>query len=104
MKILSLKSKIMLDIYAIYLMRRLRTTFMLETLILVFLALVLPLFVSVPNVLSNMLDSTDFIHYFITAFSSTTLVVQVIVILSTMTMLLLVKNITIQAFSRQKFT
>ena len=81
MKILNMKNRIMFGVYLLYFVRKLKKPFVLESSAFIVLALVLFSFVSVPHVLSNMFQSGDLSRYFISAFSNTTLMVQMILVL-----------------------
>lgn len=80
MKILNMKTRIMLGIYFIYISRKLKSPVASESLLLVCLAAILSLFVSIPSFLSNISNAGSGYHYFLMAFSNTTLMVQMILI------------------------
>ena len=75
-----MKNKIMFGIYLVYLVRKIKSPFVMEILSLAFLTATLSIFVSVPNVLSNMVSSEDLYNFFVIALSNTTLMVQLILI------------------------
>ncbi len=79
---MSMKNRIMFGVYLVYLIRKFKTPFIAESFVFAAFALLLSVFVSVPSVLSNMMSSPDFYRYIIIAFSNTTLMVQLIVVLS----------------------
>lgn len=103
MTIFTMKNRIMLGVYLIYSMRRLKSPFIAESFIFVILAIILSIFVSVPSVLSNMLDSGDSYHYFILAFSNTELLVQAVLVLSGLTTLFFMRNIPLRTVFKQRF-
>ena len=91
----SLKNRIMLQIYAIYFMRKLSTPFIGESLAFVFIGVILFYFVSIPSVISNMMSSGDFYSYFMMAFSNTDFVVKSILLLALIPAIFFIRNITI---------
>lgn len=98
MIILNLKNRIMSRIYLVYCLRQLKNPLLTNILVLMALTAVLFVFVSVPSVLSNMLNSGSFYNYFITAFFNTNLAIQTMLILVGLSAILLVKNITLETF------
>lgn len=94
----------MFGVYLLYSMRKLKNPFIAESFVFVVLAIILSIFVSVPSVLSNMLDSGSFYHYFIMAFSNTELLIQTILVLSGLTILFFMKNIPLRAVFKQHTT
>lgn len=99
-----MKKSIMFHIYAIYLLRKLKSPFITESVMLAILLTTLFLFVSVPSVLINMFGSGDLYHYFITAFSATDFLVQAILVLAGITALLFMKNIALHGAVRERFS
>lgn len=97
----TMKKRIMFSVYVIYLMRKLSAPFILEALMLLTLLSAMFLFVSVPSVLSNMFSSGHLYHYFLTAFSTTELFVQSILVLTGVTLLLFMKNIVLSPTIRE---
>ena len=102
MTILTMKNRIMLGVYLIYAVRKLKSPLVAESVTFAILATILSVFVSVPNVLSNMLDSGNFYRYFITAFSNTNLLVQSVLILVVATLIFFVRNITVHAILKTR--
>lgn len=102
MTTVNVKKRIMFGIYVLYCMHKLKTPFVVESLTFILLTVILTYFVSVPNVLANMFDSNNFYHYFIMAFSSTGLVVQLALILTGITLLFFVRNITVHAILKTR--
>lgn len=94
----------MLDVYAIYCMRKLRSPFFAESFIFIILAIILTYFVSVPSVLMNVSTSESFYNYFVKAFFSTELLIQSVLVLAVVTVLFLVRNITVHAVFKERFT
>jgi len=92
---ISLKNKIMFGIYFMYLLRKLKSPFVRESVALGVLSAVLLYFVSVSSVIANMFDSTNFYRYLVIAFSHTSSVVQLTIILFGVAGFLLVRNITL---------
>ena len=85
MKILNMKNKIMFGVYMLYAIRKLKIPFVSEILALFVLGAVLTYFVSIPNVISNALVSPSTYHYLTFAFSNTTLMVQLKLVLGVVT-------------------
>ena len=102
MTILTMKNRIMFGVYFLYSMRKLKNPFIAESFVFVMLAIILSIFISVPNVLSNMLHSESFYHYFIIAFSNTELLVQTSLVLTGITILFFVRNITVHAILKTR--
>jgi len=96
-----MKNKIMFRVYIVYLLHQLRNPVFSNSIVLLALALTLPIFVSVPSVFSNMLNSGNLYNYFLMAFSKTDLAVQTIIILTLCSAVFLAKHITFQTVSRQ---
>ncbi len=82
MKIITLKNKVMFGIYTMFVLNKLKSPLVGETSTALLMVALLSLFVSVPSVFSNMFSSPSISRYFMIAFSNTTLVVQLMVIMS----------------------
>src|SRR3989344_711138 len=106
MTILNMKKRIMIGVYLMYSLRKLsaswRKPFIAESSFFIILAIILSVFVSVPSVLSNMLESGSFYRYFLMAFSHTSSIVQMTLILSGLTAIFFVRNITFQAILKTR--
>src|SRR3989344_1644434 len=103
MTIFTIKNRIMFGVYFMYSMRKLQSPFVAESFVFAILAMILSIFISVPSVLSNMLDSGNFYRYFVMAFSNTELLVQTILILTVFIVLLFVRNFPLRAVFKQRF-
>jgi hypothetical protein len=77
---LTLKNRIMLGVYAVYTVRWLRNPLVGEAAVFAILAIALSIFVSIPSVVSNMLDAESSYRYFLAAFYETELLVQLVTI------------------------
>lgn len=93
----------MFGVYLMYFVRKLKNPFIAETFVFVILAIILFTFISVPSILSNMLDSGNFYRYFVMAFSNTEIFVQLTLILTGIATLLFVRNITVHAILKTRF-
>ena len=100
---MNMKSRILVGVYAIYCMRKLRSPFIAESFVFVLLAIFLSSVVSMPSVLANMSTSGNFYRYFVVAFSNTDFLVQSVLVLVVITVLLFIRNITIHTISKQHF-
>ncbi len=100
---LTLKKRILFNVYAICCVRKLRNPFVAEFLIFATLGIILSYLISVPNVLTNMLNSGNFYHYFIVAFSNSGLLVQTILVLVIITILFFMRNIGVYTIIKQRF-
>lgn len=80
-----MKNKIMFGVYVLYLVRKLKSPLVSEALVFFVLGIILVYFVSIMSVLANMFSSPSAYRYFTFAFSNTTLVVQMILVLSLIT-------------------
>lgn len=89
---LTLKNKIMFGVYVMYALRKMRSPLVAETLVLATIAIVISAFVSVPSVIANMSNSASFYRYFMVAFSNTTVLVQMMLILAFATLVLSLRN------------
>ena len=92
MKILSVKNRIMLGVYFMFLLYRLRSPFMVEIFALAVLGGALSLFVSIPSVLSNMAESPNVGSYLVTAFSNAEALVQSLIVLAFATVVFSLRN------------
>lgn len=101
---INMKNRIMFGVCLMCLTRKIKKPYVAESSVFVILAVILSILVSVPSVLSNMIGSGNLAHYFVIAFSSTELMVQTIIALAGLTMLFLLRNITIHTFLKQRFT
>ena len=99
---MNMKSRILVGVYAIYCMRKLRSPFIAESFVFVLLAIFLSSVVSMPSVLANMSTSGNFYRYFVVAFSNTDFLVQSILTLVGVTILFFVRNITVQAILKTR--
>lgn len=99
---LNFRNRILLGVYIIYFARKLKDPFVTESFIFAVLALVLIYTVSIPSVLSNMMGSKDFYHYFITAFSNADIAVQSALVLAGITAILFVRNFTVHAILKTR--
>lgn len=97
-----MKSRIMFGVYLIYSLRKVTNPFVAESLIFVVLGSVLSILVSIPSVLSNMYGSESFYQYFMSAFSSTDLIVKSILILTALTLFLFFRNVTVYTVFKQR--
>jgi len=97
MTIFTTKNRIMFGVYLMYSMRKLQSPFVAESFAFAALALILSVFVSVPSVLSNMLDSSSFYRYFMISFANTEFLVQAVLIATAATFLFFVRNLTFHA-------
>ena len=102
MTILNMKKRIMIGVYLMYSLRKLKNPLVAESFAFAVLALILSVFVSVPSVLSNMLESGSFYRYFLMAFSHTSSIVQMTLILGGLTAIFFVRNITFQAILKTR--
>ncbi len=93
MRILNLKNRIMLRVYAIYCARKAASPFVGESLAFAILAALLSIFVSIPNVLANLFNAGDFYNFFIAAFARTDLIVQMILVLVLIPVIFFIKDI-----------
>ena len=73
---ISVKNKVMLNVYAIYCMRKLKSPFIIESFAMTCVAILLFYFVSIPSIVSNMIHSGNLYYYFVMAFSQTDILVQ----------------------------
>lgn len=80
MKILSMKNRIMLRVFALYTIRRFKVPFVAELSVFTIALILLFGLVSVPSIISNMSESGSFYRYLLAAFSNTTLMVQGLVL------------------------
>src|SRR3989338_5281500 len=99
---MNMKSRILVGVYAIYCMRKLRSPFIAESFVFVLLAIFLSSVVSMPSVLANMSTSGNFYRYFVVAFSNTDFLVQSVLVLVGVTILFFVRNITVQAILKTR--
>lgn len=93
----------MFGVYLLYSLRKLRNPFVAELFVFAMISLALSSLVSIPSVLSNMLESGNFYRYFMTAFSGTDLLVQMALVLVGLTALFLLKNITFHTVLKERF-
>ena len=103
MILMDMKNRILLSVYAIYCMRKLRNPLIAEPLVLAILMIVLFYFVSVSNVLKNMLVSESSYTYFLNAFSEADLLIQLILVSIGVIGLFLARNIPIYSGIKQRF-
>ena len=102
---MNMKNRILLGVYAIYCMRKLRSPLVAESFVFAIIAAILLYFVSVPSVLTNMSASENSYHYFIMAFSGTNFVVQSILVAGLITTAIFVRNLTFRTTRlKQRFT
>ncbi len=99
---LTMKSRIMFGVYLMCLMRKLKNPFIAESFALLVLVSILIYFVSIPSVLINMSTSESFYSYFMSAFFDTGLLVQSAVVLTAVTILFFVRNISLYTVLRQR--
>lgn len=99
---LTLKQRIMSGVYLLYLVRRMKTPLVVESLIFIIVASVLFYFVSIPSFVSNMFESGNFFNYFIMAFSNTDFLVQTALVLALITAVFFVRNITVHAILKNR--
>ena len=92
MTIFTMKNRIMLGVYLMYCMRKLKSPFATEIFTLAILGIALSLFVSIPSVLSNVAESSNSARYFAIAFSHTETLVQSLIILAFATMVFSLRN------------
>jgi hypothetical protein len=90
--ILTMKKRIMFGVHVIYLMRKLKSPFVMESLILSILAMVIFYFVSIQSVLENMLASGNLRQYFVTAFFNTDLFIQGAIVSAVIITLFFMRN------------
>lgn len=100
---INMKSRILLSVYGIYCLRKLKSPLIAESFVLAVLATILFYFVSISSFLTNMQASEDSYHYFLTAFSNADLLVQLILVSVGVTGLFLVRNITVFPGLRERF-
>lgn len=103
MILINMKNKILLSVYAIYCVRKLKNPFIAEFFVLLISATILLYFVSVPSVVTNMQASENSYRYFLTAFSSADLLVKSVFVLLGITGLFFVRNITIYTGLKERF-
>lgn len=98
MTALVLKKRILFGVYILYVLRKLKSPFILESCF--FLALFGVLFstISVSSVLGNMSHSADAYRYFMAAFSKTTSFVQMTTLLLFVPFFFFVRNVTVRTF------
>ena len=101
---ITMKNRILLGVYAIYCARKLKSSFVPESLLFVMLGVTLFYFVSVPSVLTNMSNSESSYRYFVMAFSHTGLLVQSILVLVAITALFFLRNIPVYTILKRNFT
>lgn len=94
----------MFGVYLLYSMRKLKNPFVAESFVFTLLAVVLLYLVSMPSVWANMLDSENFLLYFIMAFFNTELLIQSALILTGVTILFFVRNLTFHAILKTRLT
>lgn len=87
-----MKRRIMLGVYLLYLIRRLKSPFATEATLLVVFGLVLSVSVSVPSVISNMSQSGNFYRYLYIAYGHTNPMVQATLLLVGATLVLSLRN------------
>lgn len=100
---INIKSRILLSVYAIYCLRKLKSPLIAKSFVLAVLATILFYFVSIPSFFANMQASEDSYHYFLTAFSNADLLVQLILVSVGVTGLFFVRNITMYPGLRERF-
>lgn len=100
-----MKNRIMFSVYLAYLTRKFRSPFIAEVALFLIFTTALIFFISIPSVVANMLASGNLYGYLVMAFSQTDVLVKTILILSLITALLFVKNVTVftVSFFRQRF-
>lgn len=101
---MNMKNRILLGVYAIYCMRKLKSPLVVESFILAILATTLLYFVSIPSVLMNMRTSGNSYQYFLTAFSGADLLTKSALVLVGVMGLFFARNIRIYTGLKQRFT
>ena len=77
---LNLKNRILLRVYALFLLRQMKNSIVIESLVFAVLMCALFFIVSVPSVLSNIWTSGNIYRYLISAVSEADLAVQLILV------------------------
>ena len=104
MMILNMRNRILLSVYAIYCMRKLKSPMIAESFVLAILATFLFYFVSVPSVLTNMQSSENSYRYFLSAISEADLMIKGVLVAAGITSLLFIRNIATFSGLKQRFT
>ena len=103
MILLNMRSRILLSVYALYCLRKLKSPFIAESLALSVLVSSLFYFVSVFSILENMLVSESYYQYFLNAFSEADLLVQMVLVSIGVVGLFLARNTPVYSGLKQRF-
>ena len=100
-----LKNRIMLGVYALYVIRKLKNPYVMPALFLGLFFLPLTFLVSIPSVVSNLILTRGAYSFVSDAFSKTDIIVQALALLSSVSGLFYVSKISRQTvgFIRGKF-
>ncbi len=98
---LTIKTRVMLGVYTLYILRRLRSPFVGELCALGMLFASLSFLVSLPHVISNIILTRGSFTFMIDAFLKTDIAVELLVISAALACGLFVRNITV--FTTEKF-
>jgi|SRR5579872_4845088 len=99
---LTLKTRVMLGVYTVYIIRRLKSPFVGELFVLTLLFGILSFLVSLPHVLSNIMLTRGSYTFFVDAFSKTHMTVKLILVSALASGLLFLRNVTVFTTSRLK--
>jgi uncharacterized membrane protein YkgB len=92
---LTLKTRVMLGVYTLFIIRRLRSPFIGELFVLGILCASLSFLVSMPHVIENIMITRGSYSFFVDAFTKTQMTVKLLVLSAAVSCGFFVRNITV---------